>query len=46
MLTKMRNNLVVSILGRGIIIGAMTQVVDISVLVIFAVGLAEFRIDA
>jgi predicted phage tail protein len=39
MLTKIRNNLVISILGQVIIIGAMTQAVDIPVLVIFAIGL-------
>jgi len=39
MLTKMRNNLLISIVGQGIAIGAMTQAVDIPVLVIFAIGL-------
>ena len=39
MLTKIRNNLLISIVGEGIIIGAMTQAVDIPVLVIFATGL-------
>lgn len=39
MLTKMRNNILISIIGQGITIGAMTQVVDIPVLVIFAIGL-------
>jgi len=38
MLTKMRNNLIISIVGQGVTIGAMTQVVDIPVLVIFAIG--------
>ncbi len=39
MLTKMRNNLLISIVGQGIAIGAMTQAVDITVLIIFAIGL-------
>jgi len=39
MLTKIRNSLLISIVGQGFAIGAMTQVVNISVLVIFAIGL-------
>jgi hypothetical protein len=39
MLTKMWNSLLISIVGEGIVIGAMTQAVDLSVLIIFAVGL-------
>jgi hypothetical protein len=39
MLTKMRNNLLISIIGQGIVIGAMTQVVNLPVLIIFAIGL-------
>lgn len=35
----MRNNLLITIVGQGVAIGAMTQVFDIPVLVIFAIGL-------
>jgi hypothetical protein len=39
MLTKMQNNLLISIFGQGIAIGAMTQAVNLPVLIIFAIGL-------
>jgi len=40
MLTKMRNNLLISIVGQGVVIGAMATVVNLSILVIFAIGLS------
>jgi hypothetical protein len=39
MLTRVRNNLLICIVGQGFIIGAMTQAVKLPVLIIFAIGL-------
>lgn len=39
MLTKIRNSLLISIVGEGIAIGALATVVELPVLIIFAIGI-------
>lgn len=39
MLTKMRSSLLISIFGQGIAIGAMTQTLNLPILIIFAIGM-------